>query len=115
MSLTENTAAIAELDIEDLVKNQRAYFKSNATMPVAFRLEQLKKLKDLLIRHQDEMYEAIFKDFGKSKYEYQLTEFFPLMDEINISIKNLRKLVKYRSVKTNLLNFPAKSYLVPEP
>ncbi|MCT4643975.1 MAG: aldehyde dehydrogenase [Carboxylicivirga sp.] len=115
MSLTENTAAIAELDIEDLVKNQRAYFKSNATMPVAFRLEQLKKLKDLLIRHQDEMYEAIFKDFGKSKYECQLTEFFPLMDEINISIKNLRKWVKYRSVKTNLLNFPAKSYLVPEP
>ncbi|MCT4586753.1 MAG: aldehyde dehydrogenase [Carboxylicivirga sp.] len=115
MSLTENTAAIAELDIEDLVKNQRAYFKSNATMPVAFRLEQLKKLKDLLIRHQDEMYEAIFKDFGKSKYECQLTEFFPLVDEINISVKNLRKWVKYRSVKTNLLNFPAKSYLVPEP
>ena len=41
--------------------------------------------------------------------------FFPLIDEINISIKNLKKWMQHKRVKTNLLNFPAKSYLVPEP
>ena len=78
-------------------------------------MAQLKKLKALLLAHEEEMHEAIFKDFGKSKYENQLTEFFPLIDEINISIKNLRKWMQHKKVKTNLLNFPAKSYLVPEP
>ncbi|MEM1320718.1 MAG: aldehyde dehydrogenase [Bacteroidota bacterium] len=104
-----------EAGVEQLVDDQRSYFKSNATRPVEFRLKQLKKLKSLLLKHEDEMHEAIFNDFGKSKYENQLTEFFPLIDEINIAIKNLKKWVQHRSVKTNLLNFPAKSYLVPEP
>lgn len=112
-SVIETTAF--EADVQTLVQNQRNYFKSNATRPVEFRLKQLKKLKGLLLQHEDEMHEAIFHDFGKSKYENQLTEFFPLIDEINIAIKNLKKWVQHKSVKTNLLNFPAKSYLVPEP
>ena len=104
-----------ETEVQQLVQDQRNYFKSNATLPVEFRLAQLKKLKALLMHHEDEMHDAIFADFGKSKYENQLTEFFPLIDEINIAVKNLKKWVQHRSVKTNLLNFPAKSYLVPEP
>ncbi len=104
-----------EAEVQQLVKNQRAYFMSNATRPVEFRLKQLKKLKALLLQYEEEMHEAIFNDFGKSKYENQLTEFFPLIDEINIAIKNLKKWMQHKSVKTNLLNFPAKSYLVPEP
>lgn len=104
-----------EVEVEQLVQDQRNYFKSNTTRPVEFRLKQLKKLKALLLQHEEEMHEAIFNDFGKSKYENQLTEFLPLIDEINIAIKNLKKWVQHRSVKTNLLNFPAKSYLVPEP
>lgn len=104
-----------EVQVEQLVKDQRKYFMSNATRPVEFRLEQLNKLKDLLLEHEEEMHQAIFNDFGKSKYENQLTEFFPLIDEIHIAIKNLKKWMQHESVKTNLLNFPAKSYLVPEP
>ncbi len=111
----ENKATTFEVEVQQLVANQRAYFKSNATRSAEFRLTQLKKLKAILLEHEDKMHEAILKDFGKSKYENQLTEFFPLIDEINISIRNLKKWMQHRSVKTNLLNFPAKSYLVPEP
>ncbi len=115
METTEIKETAFEQQVQKLVNDQRTYFKSNATRPVEFRLEQLKKLKSLLLKHEDELHEAIYKDFGKSKYENQLTEFFPLIDEIDIAVKNLRKWMQHRSVKTNLLNFPAKSYLVPEP
>ena len=104
-----------EVKVQELVQNQRNYFNSNATKSIKFRLDQLKKLKKLLLEHEDEMHKAIFDDFGKSKYENQLTEFFPIIEEINLALKNLKKWVKHKSVKTNLLNFPAKSYLVPEP
>jgi len=114
-TIIENPNMTFEENVQQLVANQRAYFNSNATRSAEFRLSQLKKLKALLLEHEDQMHEAIFKDFGKSKYENQLTEFFPLIDEINISIKNLRKWMQHKRVKTNLLNFPAKSYLVPEP
>lgn len=114
-TIIENKEAIFESEVNQLVQNQRKYFKTNATQSAEFRLKQLKKLKTLLLQHEEEMHEAIFNDFGKSKYENQLTEFFPLIDEINISIKNLKSWMQHKSVKTNLLNFPAKSYLVPEP
>ena len=113
--VTDNKVTDFETEVQQLVANQRTYFRSNSTKSAEFRLTQLKKLKALLLEHEDQMHEAIFKDFGKSKYENQLTEIFPLIDEINISIKNLKKWMQYKRVKTNLLNFPARSYLVPEP
>ena len=109
------TTTTFEQEVRELVKNQRAYFNTSATRPVEFRIQKLKKLKALLLEHEDEMHEAIFKDFGKSKFENQLTEFFPLIDEINISLRNLKNWVKHRKVSTNTINFPASSYLVPEP
>ena len=102
-------------EIQDLVHDQRAYFNTNVTLPVEFRLKQLKKFRDLVVQHEDELHEAIYKDFGKSKHDNQLTEIFPLYEELEIAIKNAKKWVKHRKVKTNLLNQPAKSYLVPEP
>ncbi len=109
------TTYYSEQEIQDLVNDQRAYFKSNSTLPVEFRLEQLKKFRDLIQTHEDELHEAIYNDFGKSKHDNQLTEIFPLYEELEIAIKNVRKWVQHRKVKTNLLNQPAKSYLVPEP
>ncbi|MCG8322784.1 MAG: aldehyde dehydrogenase family protein, partial [Cytophagales bacterium] len=104
-----------EQDVQQLVEDQRKYFNSNVTRSVEFRLEQLKKFRNLIKTHEDDLHEAIYKDFGKSKYDNQLTEIFPLYEELDIAIKNVRRWVKHRKVKTNLMNQPAKSYLVPEP
>ncbi|NAS29490.1 aldehyde dehydrogenase family protein [Flavobacteriaceae bacterium R38] len=101
--------------MKELVDNQRKYYNTNATLSAGFRIEQLKKLKSLLLKHEEDMHRAIFNDFSKSKYENQLIEFYPLLDEIDVAIKNVKKWMKHKSLKTNLFNFPAKSYLVPEP
>lgn len=104
-----------EEKMHTFVQNQRNYFKGNATRPLDFRVQQLKKLKQLLIDHEEEMHQAIYDDFGKSKFENQLIEFSPLIKEIDDAVKNLKKWAKHKRVKTNFFNFPAKSYLVPEP
>lgn len=101
--------------IEGIVDNQRAYFRTKATLPIEFRLAQLKKLEGLLRAHEQELYDAIYSDFGKSKHHTQLTEFFPLFEEIKLAINNLKNWAKPRKVATNLLNQPGKSYIVPEP
>lgn len=41
---TQPEANAVEDQIRDIVKNQRAFFRTKATLPVEFRLEQLKKL-----------------------------------------------------------------------
>lgn len=104
-----------DVEMKDIVDAQRAFFDMNNTKSHEFRKKQLKKLKSLLLKHEEEMHAAIFQDFGKSKYENQLTEFFPLIDEIDVAIRSLKHWMKKKSVRTNMLNFPAKSYLVPEP
>ena len=104
-----------EQEIQELVNDQRAYFNSNATLSVEFRLAQLKKFRDLIKTNEEALHEAIYNDFGKSRHDNQLTEIFPLYEELEIAIKNVRKWVRHRKVHTNLLNQPAKSYLVPEP
>ena len=111
----EAQGTMTEQEIQELVQNQRRYYRSNATLSVEFRLRQLEKLRDLLHEHEDELYEAIYNDFGKSKHHTQLTELFPLFEELEIAIKNVRKWMKPRRVSTNLLNQPGKSLIVPEP
>ena len=104
-----------EQDIKNVVDNQRQYFRSKETLPISFRLEQLKKFEALIKRYEDDLYEAIYNDFGKSKHHTQMTELFPLYHELKEAIKHLEKWAKPRKVATNLLNQPGKSFIVPEP
>lgn len=104
-----------EEEIAQLVKDQRKFFRTNATLSVEYRLEQLKKLLALVQEYEEELHAAIYKDFGKSKHHNQLTEIFPLYAELKEAIQNVAKWAKPRKVKTNLLNKPGSSYLVPEP
>lgn len=101
--------------IASVVDSQRAYFRTQQTKPLAFRIQQLKKFKALILENEKKLFKAISKDFSKSQYETQLTELFPLLSEIDHTLKHIKKWTAKRKVKTNLLNIPARSYIVPEP
>jgi aldehyde dehydrogenase (NAD+) len=98
-----------------LIDQQKQYFNSNATKPFSFRIEQLKKLKAVIKSYEQELTEAVYKDFQKGKFNTFLTEFAGVYVELDKSIKHMRKWGKVKRVGTNMLNFPARSYIVPEP
>jgi aldehyde dehydrogenase (NAD+) len=102
-------------DLQLQLKEQEAYFASGATLSYAFRREQLKKLKDALYRHEEAIYEALGKDLKKNKEEAWVTEIGFTIAEINYAIKHLKKWMQPQRVKTNLLNFPSKSFILSEP
>lgn len=101
--------------MEQLVKVQRSYFNSNVTKPIEFRIDQLKKLKKILQDNNDALAEAVFKDFGKSKFETILTELFVVFDDLNMAIEKLPEWAAIKSAATNMLNTPADCYIIPEP
>ena len=101
--------------MKQLVSLQRNYFNSNATKPVAFRLTQLNKLKDILESNEDLLQEAVHQDIGKGTFETFLTEFYFVHDELKTAIKDLQEWARVKPIDTNLLNAPAKSYVIPEP
>ena len=103
------------MDILKIVNQQNIFFNSNTTKEVNFRIETLKKLKHILKENEDKLYTAIYSDFKKSKFETYLTEISLIYNEITDSINNLKKWSKRKRVRTNLANFPAKSFIIPEP
>ena len=99
----------------ELVKRQKAYFRSGATKSVEFRMKQLELLKEVITKHEQDFVDAIYKDFRKPEFETYATEIGIIHDEINYALKNLENWTKKQRVSGSLVNFPSKNYTVAEP
>ncbi|NOQ73616.1 MAG: aldehyde dehydrogenase family protein [Crocinitomix sp.] len=101
--------------MKDLINKQREYFNTNATKSVAFRKEQLKKLQTILKQNEALLLDAIFQDFKKSEFDTYSSELVFVYHDISEAIKKVGKWSKIKRARTNLLNFPAKTFVIPEP
>ena len=54
----------------------------------------LEKLRELIVDHQNLLYEAIYKDFGKSEFDTFTTEISFILNDIKYYLKNLNSLSK---------------------
>ena len=87
----------------------RRYYNSGATLPYAFRRQQLLAFKDALLKYEEKIYDALFQDLGKSREEAYGTEVGLVLAEINYTLKHLRKWMLPKPVSTDVVNFPSKS------
>ena len=101
--------------IQKILQKQQDFFNSNKTKDVSFRIEQLKLFKKVLKENEDSLYKAIYQDFGKSEFETYASELSLIYHELNSFIKNIKKWSRPTKVSTGFVNFPAKSYIIPEP
>lgn len=99
----------------EIVKVQRDFFTSHKTKSIHYRKEQLKRFKKILKENEQELYEAIQKDFGKSVYETYETELSIIYHEINLALKKVKQWSKPRRVRTNLANLPGSSRIYSDP
>lgn len=98
-----------------IVSLQRKHFNTHETKDLKFRFSQLSNLEKLLKSNEELLYEAIYKDFKKSKFDTFVSELALLYHDIKDAKRNLKKWSRVKRVGTNMLNFPAKSYIIPEP
>lgn len=103
------------MDFSKIVAAQRLFFDTRQTYPIGFRKQQLKKLKNSLLKHSEKLYAAIDKDFGKSKFDTYTTELALIFNDIDFYIKNLHRLARAKRVRTNLANLPGTSKIYYEP
>ena len=100
---------------EGLVDEQRIYFYSGETRSLVSRKNALRKLKTMLSTHEGDFLEALRADMKKPTIEAYTSELSLLYHEIDMAIKNLKKWIRPVKVSTPLINFPARSLLLPEP
>ncbi|TAF85356.1 MAG: aldehyde dehydrogenase [Flavobacteriia bacterium] len=103
------------MHFSDLLANQRQYFKAQHTKSLAARKTALQRFKQLLQENEAKIYAAVHADFQKSEHEAFLTEWAILIKDIDEALGALPKWMKAQRVRTNLVNLPGKSYMVPEP
>ncbi|MGM9596935.1 MAG: aldehyde dehydrogenase [Eubacteriales bacterium] len=102
-------------EIQSLLENQRRFYKSGATIPVAFRIEQLKILYSAVVKYENEINDALRTDLGKSHYEGFMCESGLALSEISYMIRHTKKLARRRTVYTPLSQFASHSYIQPVP
>ncbi|MCA6067807.1 aldehyde dehydrogenase family protein [Chryseobacterium sp. RG1] len=103
------------MDFNTIFQSQKQFFNSHQTKNVDFRRETLLKLKDLLKINEERLYEAIYKDFRKGRFDTFLTELNLVYNEIDFFLKNLDKLSKPKNVKTALSLQPGNSHIYYDP
>ena len=104
-----------EREIEDLVRDQREFFFAGNTLPVDYRIKVLKSLKNAIIENEDKIVKALEKDLGKSSAEGYMCEIGMVLSEISYMIKNVRRFAKDKTVRTELAQFAARSYVKSVP
>ena len=102
-------------EIHTLIQRQREYFASAATLDVSHRLQALKKLKEAIIRRQQEIHDALYMDLGKSAVEGYMSETGMVLSELNYMLRHTRRLAARKTVWTPLAQFPSHSYRLPCP
>jgi len=101
---------MTEKDIKQLLEKQRKFYKSGATIPVNFRIEQLKKLYSAIKLYENEIADALLADLGKSRYEGFMCEIGMALSEISYMLRHVKRFSKKKAVRTPLAQFPSKSY-----
>lgn len=109
-NMTENVASTIQLVKEE----QRKFFLSGKTRSLEFRLKELTRLENAIIKNQRQLKKALYQDLGKSSYESHMTEIGMLLSEIRYMKKNLAKWEKRRRVSLSIAQFPARGYCMRE-
>ena len=101
--------------MKTLIQSHRDFFNSNQTKSIDFRITQLLKLRKLLQANEQILNEAIYADFQKSAFDTYTNELSILYAEIDESVRKVKNWASRKRVATNLVNLPAKSFIMPEP
>jgi len=98
-----------------IIEDQRKFFATGKTFDLKYRIEILKKLRSLIIFHEKDIVDALWKDFHKPEFEVIGTESRFVIKELNITIRNLKKWSKPKRVYTPIVHFLSRSLVIPQP
>ncbi len=111
-----STTGYTEGEIREIVAAQRRFFRTGTTLPVKWRIKQLKKLKAAVLAHASEFEEALAEDLGRSRVEAYLCDVGPIITEVNEMLCGLRRWARPECHYSGLMCFPSmvtKVYKMP--
>ena len=114
--ITGGIAVYPASEIHNTVERQRKFFRSNKTLPLDFRIRQLKRLRAAVKSHEKELTAALQADLGRTAAEAYLCDVGVVIAEINEMLSGLRKWARPETHFSGLQCFPSvrtKVYKMP--
>lgn len=102
-------------DIASIREAQNKYFRTGATLDIAFRKDMLKRFLAAMEKWERALTDALWTDLHKSYEEAYMTEISIVKGEIRTHIGNICKWSRRRKAYSPLKLFPSRSYVVKEP
>ena len=96
---------------------QKSHFLASETESYSQRKKHLMNLKYMLVENRDALLNALNQDYGNRSYhESLMAEIITVTDDINTSIKSLKKWMKVQRRKVDItMYFGAKNRVIPQP
>lgn len=101
--------------ISCVFKTQQAHKFVLRQTNAADRIEQLRKLKTSIEKHEEAIFMALYKDLRKSRFEAAVTELIFIYGEIDFAIKNLGSWLSPTRIGKTFSNPFAKNRIYYEP
>jgi aldehyde dehydrogenase (NAD+) len=105
----------ARSDIERVFRLQQAFAPSLRTTTAKERIAKIRKLRDAVQAHAEQLYLAGAADYGKPSAEVDLAELMPIIAEANHTCSNLKKWMKPRRVPAIRSMLGTSSHIKSEP
>ncbi|WP_029319105.1 aldehyde dehydrogenase family protein [Butyrivibrio sp. AE3004] len=105
-----------ESEIKHIVSRQRDFFRTGRTLDTEWRIRQLKRLKNAVLRHRKELEAALYDDLGRSPLEAYFCDIGSLILEINEAIHGLHRWARPETHFSGIHCFPSlisKVYKMP--
>lgn len=102
-------------EIQSLLEKQRTFYRSGATLPIPFRIRQLKRLYAAVRKYESRLGDALAADLGKSRYESFMCETGLVLSEISYMTAHTRRFAKRQIVRTPPAQFASRSFRQPVP
>jgi len=113
--LKEGSSSILSEEVRRIYGKQQAFFASGATRSYQFRKQQLKKIRQAVKKHENDVIDALAKDFRRSSFESYGTEIGPLYTELRHTLRDLRSWMRPEKVNTPLPFLPSSSWTYADP
>ena len=82
---------------------------------ISFRKQALKDLLENIITYENDILDALYKDFKKPNFEGVLTETNYVISDLKETISNIESWARPKKVTASILNFPSSDYIYSEP
>ncbi len=119
--MVAHVAALAEqnpqvADMQRIFNSQRAAYGLRPMPSADERIASLKRLREVIIKYQDDLADAVSQDFGhRSTHETKIAEVLTSLEAVKYASKNVKNWMKPQKRHSGILAMPAKARLHPQP